>query len=435
MNGLRRLGWASDREGPVSQVNLASWVANSRAAAIGLSWTTIGTITEQGSRFSTRRAILPEGVDYALGSLSTLTPSLTVLEIQFVLKDEVVRAFDAPLQHTYETYSEERGSSFTAYITPGQQKQDAMLAARRGMRKACGDWFRSNLPGVFSLELREDTLPSCEFITTRVAAPFMKTQHMSFDYYMWRLGLAGDWDVWQSDKLPGLGLRLPRGQGDDAFALVLAGRFDSIFPEDAMESWGGRTREGFANRLEIEIGRMIAAWAARTALIAYQKRLTEIRDRATLPQGKTRAAIQALDSVQKELLHTSADAQRVSRDMAAMAENERSYSRLFEIDFQPLAANRQDNEPSLIQVMQGDTLRRSHALSEAEQHVREVLLTSSNLASTTANLRLQRRITALTWVLLILAILALLVPIYQFVHTDSENSPSPSTAITTTTHT
>jgi hypothetical protein len=434
LNGLRRLGWASDLSQSLGEVNLARWVASSRAAAYGGSWANIGTIVNPGdTRFlgTTREALLPEGVDYARGTVSTLTPSLTVLVIQFVFTDQVAQDFDTPMRRSYETYARKQGPRFTAYITPGSQKQDAMLASRRAIRDHCGYWFRSNLPGVFSSGLIETGLPSCEFITTRLTKPFEREPSWSWDHYMRRLGLEGDWDTWRSDELPGLGLRLPRGAEDDAFALLLAGRFDDIFVDDDMQFWGGRTRGGFTARLDDYIDRTIAAWAARAALIGYQQRLTEMRDRASLPEGKTKAAIRALDSVRKELLLTTADAQRVGRDLAAMAEEKRLYSHSFETDFEPAAASRREFEPSLIELMREDTLSRARTLSETEQHVREVLLASSNLASTTANLRLQRRITALTWILLILAILALAVPVYQFIHADAERNRPPPATVTT----
>jgi hypothetical protein len=401
IQGLQRLGWASDVGQRLGEVNLADWVTNSRASPLSVSWTTIGPIMRPGrARFlgAMREAVLPEGVDYALGSLSTVTPSATVLVIQFVFTDQVAQAFDASLRRTYETFPQVRNPRFTAYITPGDQKQDAMLTARRAIRGRCADWFHSNLPGVFSSGLNAGGFPSCEFITTQVAVPFEREPLVRPDNYMFRLGLASDFGAWQTDNLPGLRLRLPWPPDEDPFALLVAGRYDDIFRDDNMqEAYGGRTRQGLANHVEQYIGRTIVTWALRATLIGYQSRLAQLRDRATLPEGKTRAAIRALDSVREQLLLTSADSQRISKDLGTIAEQKQWYCRLFETDFEPIAANRRERESSLIEVLRGDTLRRARTLSETEQHVREVLWTSSNLASAAANLRVQRRITTLTF--------------------------------------
>jgi hypothetical protein len=432
IDGLEHLGWGSDLGRAMGETNLAAWVASSRAQGIGGSWANIGVVTRPGkARFlgPTRETVLPDGVDYALGSLSTLTPSMTVLTMQFVLQDSVVETFDAPLHATYQSFARHRGR-FTTYIDPGSQKRDAMVAARQAIRDSCAHWIASHLPGMFSSQLVEGRLPSCEFITTQIAVPLGRDSRYDLSHYMTVLVLDKYWAAWESGNVPGVRLRLPAwGQEGDPNALLLVGRYDDIFRGDDMQdAYGGRTRGGFAARLENYINRALAVWALRAALIGYQQRLTEIRDRITLPENRTKAAIQALDYVRKELLVASGDVQRVSKDVLSAANEKRWFSHLFETDFEPVDRRQREYEPSLIEILRNDMLGRAQALSETEQHVRETLLTSSNLASTTANLRIQRRITALTWVLLILSILALAVPAYQ---TFISQEQAPATTSTT----
>ena len=173
LENLAKLGW--DQEGFPSRESPASWVRMSRQLPEGGSWLNLGIIRSRADKNAwppgDRTAELPKNVRYANGGLCSITPSLTCIVMRFVFEDGYERELEAALRENRTTCvrSVVRGHQI---LGPLAQKAEQVRGIRRERMVMAIDWFRENLPGIFSAGLLEGKMPTCELITLREQEPF-----------------------------------------------------------------------------------------------------------------------------------------------------------------------------------------------------------------------------------------------------------------------
>ena len=403
---LKRLGWSTEIDTLLHQAPI-QWIEAARLKSNGAGWLTLGTITpsEASGWRGTRRAELPDGVSHAFAAAHQLLPSHTEIVFQFVFDDSVANVLDDSLRAYYPTRYRPLASGGGVYESPENQKRAAVRLARKRMRDTCTDWLRTNLPGTFSKGAFGGEFPTCEFITLRERQPFSSRRAPHPDY-LWVLGLEDRPDSWEAKDFPGLRLSTDESIWEAGFHLVLAGREEDLFARDDLEFYGGPNRHGLAACLD-DLHPWVARWALSVQLTAYERRVAELRDRATEQSDVSISAAKHIQDVGRSLLELRRDTAPFLSDLNALI-NEVGYFVNADAEFFALEPRFRGPE-NLLELIRQNLVRRTSAIRTQQSELMEALLTESNVIAATAQLRLGETNTklqhAMTWLTVFIAAL------------------------------
>lgn len=393
----------------MSDSNPALWLRNIRQRSASGAWLNIGPLVRPGdNRFFTRKrtVLLPEGVDYAIAQLHNVTSSITCIVVGFVFADHVARQYDVTLRSPRITFAEKQGRGYQ-FHTPGFQKRHSIRKTRKELRERCADWFRRNLPGLFASGLLEGQFPICEFISLHEQTPFSppQTGHRPPEY-LGLLGIDSDIDAWVSDDLPGFRLGRPTFiDQDEEFHLILAAKHSDIPSDAGLEGYGGRNREGYVNYLNRRVDGLLTRWAVRAMLEGYERVVNSIRD--AIPPGATSTseALKFLGFLRK-ILNASTDLVAVSSDLVDYSQCRRRFE--YDVaDFRQANPGFARDESTLAESLRRMISERTAWLRRTDDGVRHLLSQYGTVQSTLVNLRLQRHVKGLTWVILLLTLATL----------------------------
>jgi hypothetical protein len=380
---IKRLDW--DRHdrwyGDVSE-----WVRESRSGTGG-GWLNLGTITRRGDRRwmgDKRYTDLPSAFDSALGSVVSMSSSLTAVVMQFSLRDEPRGRLDRALRATYQTYAS-RTEQGIRFHPPADQKRKAASQVLDGYRQQAASWFRTELPGVFAGGLLGPHFPTCIFLTTDRARPFDDTARASFNTYMQILGLGHEWDVWSSQDLEGLTLHFSRYDTSPALNLIIAGRADQVFTKERGEGAGGDSEWGTVYRLSLDFTHSVTYLAIESLLRGYDARLAELRD--ALRSLADREDERSLRRVRREILAVGGDIQPVASDLIHWLLPRWRAG----IDFTPAPSSPEpDKGRKLLDSRSKYFHERAERLMATQAWLRDVLSAAAGLSASTVALRLGR---------------------------------------------
>jgi hypothetical protein len=413
VSGFTKLGW--DRRGPRDLYGdeVTGWLERVRGHPYAGAWLNLGHIRrkEESQRFggiNERIAKLPEGVDYSYGYVRNLLPSLTVLTIQFVLDDHAAKSLEETARSTFETRVEER-DDVRHFVTVGNQKNEAAHKARAELRARCCIWFREHIPGLFSAGEDESSFPRCEFVVFDKAKPFGRPAGGQNDY-LWPLGMGHIPDAYEGSTLPGVRLGLPSPFEEDQLVLVLGAKRDEIPSEEDFQMYGGKDRAGISLWLYEDAEGLMAVWALNAMLQAYERRLAGLRDGVgEIDVRDPEGAAEKVQRAQTQLIGLSTDLLPLTSELIDLCKKEKYFLELVP-EFESLI-----EYPwgwlKLGEIYREDLSRRAARVQELEGELREVVMTVGSVVgaisqerSSRANLRLQGRLTVLTWVLVFLTV-------------------------------
>jgi len=376
-----------------------------------------------GFRVDTVEMPLPSGVRVARPTIMSLTSSVTVLVVQFVLNDEAATAFDALSRETDflpEIRSDDTGFTSTS---PDQTKQKALRALRAELRGRCADWLADQLPGAFaSRRLGRAPMPTAELVTTEIAVPFAQGDHGSYIDFA---DFGYDPFHWESDDMPNWRLVFDR---DDDFAVVAA-RSAEAFDDENFKPHGDDLRWPMAYHAHEYLDRDIALWAASKLLFAFHARLGEIRDHGIQHRRLERAS-KRLSVVRDEFLRDALDARVVAAELERYADDERRFE-WNACDWKTSEDLRREEPERLLGNLRFMMSESAAALTAAETRLRDGLSVDSAVIGARATLRL-------TWWVLLIGLAALLVALGSLfialrTTTDTGTPPAPATTTVTVT--
>jgi hypothetical protein len=408
-SGLKKLGWDKRNPMDVYGDEVVGWLEQQRRHSYSGAWLNLGHIVREGDRKRSRIAELPEGVMHAYAYVRSLLPSLTVLTVQFVLDDRGAELLEETVRGTFETRVEER-DSVRYFANVRDQKKEAAYKVRAELRTRCCDWFREHLPGLFSSDEDETSFPKCEFVVFDKAKPFERPSGGGRKDYLWPLGMGDLPDAYEGSTLPGMRLALPSPIDKDRLALVLAAKREEMPSEEYFRPYGGKDRSGMSRWLHQYAEGLMSVWTLNAMLQAYERRLAELRDGigeidVQDPQG----AAQKVQRAQSRLVLLSTDLLPLTAEVVDICEKEKYFLRLAP-EFESLIEYPW-GRLRFGAVYREDLLRRAKRARELEGELRQVVMTVGSVVSaisqersSRANLRLQGRLTFLTWVLVILTV-------------------------------
>lgn len=404
LRALARLGWdKGDSRGALEKYNIAEWVRSGRGSSLGGAWMNLSAIVRPGEGWlMAREAPLPGGIKFATAGLHSLTPSITVACFQFILDEEKRSNLTHVLQRDFHSRIERTKRSYR-FADPKNLKLEALREARHSLRAHCWHWFQENLPGIFADGLANGSFPTLDLLTTETAIPFDAPHGQVF--HMWALGLDHEMDAWAFDQVPDLRLRMPRTWDESEEAtLVLSVRKADFFANKERLSGYGEGDEALCHWLAHRIEGNLVMWAARRAIIGYQKRLGDLRDTALVTGESPADAINRLKVARRSLLSTNADAHIVATEILREYEEKlfRPPANTTEFTASDLYKNQ-----SWLEMMRFQTESLAQAVLATEGQVRNMLSTDAAILSGMVNLRLQRSVRLLTIVSILLTLAAL----------------------------
>lgn len=407
VKSLRNLGWANDDIQPGSDA--IEWIQRSRALSLAGGWLNLGYVKRPGTRQFGRlhTAPLPDQVDHLTGSVYNLTSGITCVVMNFVFNDATSQLLDQCLRQDRETYSVPTKHGYRI-VEPTQQKIEHLRSIRKELRSSAADWFRKYMPGVFSRGVLGGEFPTCEFLTLQIATPFPSREDDTLkglaDEYLRILGLKYGTEGWNSTKIQGLKFVQPRFDDDGLRHHNILAIRESDFAKIDLSAWGGYNPSSYVAYLDHTIGGTMSRWGLLALLSGYERKLNEVRDSTIFSSEIRKKPLRVLDNL-GQLVGNSIDISTIASDLRDLADKKWLFN--YGIgDFVPARPEiYRDKDATLEEVLRKTVADRSVRLYESERIVRDLLVQHGTMLGTAENVRLQGKVTFLTWVLVVLTIL------------------------------
>ena len=413
VNSFGKLGWGSEQSASPSQ-NPIDWVDRLRRSSSTKAWMNLGLITPIGTRSPflgfTRRANLPQFVEYARSEIYALTPSLICIEVCFIFKEEFSRSFDATLRSDLKTSLTPAGNRLTIH-RPHQQKADNIQRLRSSIAHEIGAWFRNNVPGLFSTNLLGGEIPTCEFVALRKAEPFPSRMGSgrAFHRYLRLLGMYNDWQAWESTSTTGLKLRIASQlEGITPYHSILA--INEKQCVDAMpDLYGNKDRRTQIMYLDRVMSNLLVVWAILPMLEGYVQHIGKVRDSVTSRRKLSQNPINVLEQLGKHVSY-SIDIAAVVSELSTRAEGDTLFFESNE-EFEECYGESAGQRVSLQRQLDATISRDALWLQRTDNALRDHLTQYGSLLGAAENVRVQQRISSLTRALLLLALASVVMPL------------------------
>ena len=392
--GFRKLGWDKNHSNSRSPT---SWIQKLRQSPRGSGWLNLGVIYPQGTdNFLSSRSLtapLPPHVQYATGGLFSLTSSLTCIVMGFVFEEGFSTQFDEALRTDRQTYEKPSGNGYTEVFWPEMQKANHICQIRAEITELAARWFRENLPGLFSSGILEGNLPTCEFVTLQKAEPFPLRSKDNTDpseyHYLSILDMYSTFNAWRSENTPGLKFTDSRNRGP---------RYHSILAIKKRDS----DKSVLIRHIDRQIQHLLSRWAILPLLEGYGQHLNAIRDSALSSPKSRQSSTKTLETLSHHVSYI--DIAAVTADLISYTQKPSSFSRGLGT-FKPCDERRSEsNDRTLTKDLCSTIEERAIWLQKTDQALRDHLTQYGSLLGAKENVRLQRTIRFLTWVILILTV-------------------------------
>lgn len=404
VNGITKLGW--DRTTRPSS-NPIPWIRDLRRTTRISGEMNLGNIVRPGNNdlFGTSlTGPLPEGIDRASVQILNLTSSIACMLVCFILDDESSHGLNNILRTEFSTRLEPTRLGQTIH-SPDSQKREAINGLRLSTRLAVASWFKRNFPGVFSSMLPASDFPICELLTFQHAMPFPQRDETvpNSHGYLHTLGLRFNRYAWQLESIPAIRFATQDPLSDDLPFYSFLALKQNMVADTELQPFGGRSRDGYVAYVDNIVDKLLSRWGLTVVLAAYERQLNALRDSLRLQSKSSRSSIRILQAL--------SDFAAQGIDISAAATELRSYAEqrpwfLSEVGaFRPVDRT-QYSAPDLTLA---ETLR-CQIKAGAEwtlntgTSMRAVFSQYAEILGARENVKAQRKIGTLTWVLVILTV-------------------------------
>ena len=408
LRGFESLGWNTDDSLGFDR-NPTRWVQDARKLPHGGAWFNLGLIhrSDAGIHFGVdRKAPLPSGVKYALARMYSLTSSITCIAIGFVLEEPYMKNFERALRRKRETYIVPLQVPGHTIVNASSQKENDVRTLREEMRGLVTRWFRLYLPGLFASGILAGEYPTCEFLTLRKAVPFPRhsaPDHSGCDWLR-ILDIYNDLHAWRANGLRGLTFNWPLlGNISPPFHAVIVAREKDI-SDEMKRLYGVSDRGSLVNCIDQFVNGLLTRWALAGLLAGFERYLNNLRDTAVRPNDKAKT-LRLLEALANHISR-SVDISAVSVELKNFAAHEQGGFNHGVNGFSPCnTAWRANGKIVLVEMIRQQIVDRAEWLRNVDRSVRDILVQYGTTLGTRENIKLQKRMTFLTWVIVVLTIL------------------------------
>jgi hypothetical protein len=378
-----------------------------RTQAWAGSWSNLAWITADKNRMlvqSIHDAHLPAALHYAVPTLLTLTPSLTVLVVQFHVRDEAAVALDAAIRAEYTTKGSVNRDGSVSFTLPDMVRDEALANVRHELRNAAQVWIRRYFRGAFAS--LDDDLPAADLVLLEKAEPFPNNREPA---YLGQLGLSSAWPPFATDELPGVKLAVREPFGDEA-VLRFASKRGTALGHERLTHYATQNEFSLLQLLHEALAKNVAHYALIQLLMSYHRALSELRDVAPTTSTRTRTAVRRLTNIHAGSVATSVDIRNATSDILETFTDAQTLRRNAT---EWRSCDEREKEPvELAEEWLWELRERATRLGALEERIRDALQTDAALLSAVANLRVQRFLWAATFVAVVVAIASLAVTLW-----------------------
>jgi hypothetical protein len=412
--GLEALSWDKGRLGHDNSGSV-DWIKQQRQ--IGSEGTfNLGIVHRAGATKYIHQELfaeLPPGVEYLIVEIHQVCPSLTCLQIVFVLSQDRQRVYTDQLKLERTTIHEPIGGRLGAYkiLDPGHQKQRAIESHRRELQVLAAQWFRRYFPGVFC-STTSGSLPTAELITTRHASLFDDPNAPSSLELLSRLlANCSPYSAWKNTKHQSFMFATHDTANGDVTHLVITLPEESI-AEDAVKHYGGRDQPALVAFVQGQLDGILVRFAVIALLNSFRRTLMQTRDKLRVASPRKRRVLKSLDYIQN-FFGASLQVPSIVGEVASATKKPHSYRWTCD-GFVEVIPFRDEPPAKLYERLSTHTNSLANRLLNDDRATRESFKQISEVVVARESVKAQRRMEFLTVVAIAVAALSLWIALPPF---------------------
>lgn len=406
---IEKLGWAEEKIDGLDYFQ--DTLHGMRHRNVGGGWINLGYIIDDSDQQTlppSKKAKLPNGIKRIRASIFQPTPSTTILICQFFLEDELAGILEEVLKKYYTTHLQKNKKS-ASFITPSNQKKDSINLNLEFLNSVCSDWLKENFSGLYASDFIEESHPVCNLITLEKNTPFSKDGH--YNDYLSILNLKQSYDNWICKEFEGLYLSFSRERDKPRAKLIFSCNIVDVSNNEDLKIYGENKKEAFLNYLQY-LDHTLSTWMLSVLLDSYTYKITDLRDSyGKMHKKDTKQSISTLSNLDYQVLQAQKNIIPFISEMKHYCKNDLYFMHdVYEFISSEKKSNQQinlfENIRKSIQFQIKIFEQNQKILKETSVSVREInnLLVSDNLAKT--NIKMQKTILFLTWVILFLTLIS-----------------------------
>ena len=391
---------------------LDSWIKQFHQVAYGGGWANLGTWEPKGvpRKFITPSRVvdMPTTVAYALARAHRVSPAIMCISVCFVFEGGFSTSFDTALRTSRDTYTRTISSGYSIH-TPRDQKTEAIELIRSQISDDFTSWFREHIPGIFSSDPIGGRVPVCEFLTLQRAPPFVEGDPRSaadLDYLR-ILGLDANWDAWRHSSVPELHFSTQRERRGDPLRYSTLSANEPRFLSRIGNYGGHEGQLAQILYLHHSMGDLLGMWSGLSLFDVFTETLNRIRNSGDFRLGQSGNSVDNLQRLQEHIFSLS-DIGSVSteflNDIDALV-----WPSLSTGMFVPCEPELYSPDDTLLTVFERRISERSNWLQRTESAVRDQLVQTGALINASENVRLQKNVNRLTWLVVFLTVCAVVI--------------------------
>ena len=375
---------------------------------MGGGWVDLGIWTPKDSSMRPwiqhREVNLPEGVAYAQGKVLAVSPSIIAVVVCFVFDETFSNQLDLALRQDRQTYGVHYPGGIR-YHDPANQKAESIYRIREAMSHRAAAWFETNIPGVFSSGVLAGPIPTCELVTLRLGDPFPEPRKYDFreSQYLFALGFAYDTDAWLDTAVPALkfgdNIRSEAGPLHHSAIAINEQRW----LDANIEGYGQDPRGALLNYTSHFMPEVVCMWALWALVRGYNERVNMVRNSSDFRIADRKNAQMIWQRFQSHITDLS-DVEAVSSDLLDESFPPWNIGHIVR-QFKPCREFPNTENPDLRTRLVYAITNRAKWLRSAEQSLMTQLTSLGSTVAAYENVRLQKTVARLTWVIVILTIL------------------------------
>ncbi len=369
------------------------------------SWHNLGHVIPPNSSFflETKESNLPEGVKCVKLTMAHFLGSFTILVFQFKFIESYTLEYEKAINKYYPTYTK-RIKKGVSYVTPFNQKLEAIINTRQQISMNCINWIKTNLPGYYTSNELLNKMPICEFITLDKQVPFENKIHFPMGYID-LLKLAYSQDAWISEDLDGMFFTYSNLKDGINPYMLLVGKNSDILKDMDLKHYGSNRSEQLVNYLKYFDGTLVNF----CLFFLHQTCLGQV---SNLRDDLSNIIVKQVNKANSHLFKYATRIAKLDSFIPYFSSELKKYceSKKFFLhnSFTFYKNNKKENNQELLNIIRQSLIDSSDSLLTIYNNVRQSFDTTSKIVNSISNEKLSKNSLRLQIAILIFAIITLL---------------------------
>lgn len=404
---VERLGWNSEKS--TDQLGCGEWIKQLRQSG-GEGSFNIGQVLRPGeTKYLSHGYVtaLPDGIEYLLVKIHQICPSLTCVQIAFVLDEVQQMAYATAIGESHATTSQSLAKQVGSYslVDPYHHKERAIKRIRESFQAIPDNWFKRNMPGLFCTIPDGFGVATAELISSRNTHVLQGPGENRTSYLAWHRLLTNQSfnSLWSKQNCEAIRLSSLRSERDRTQILVSLKLSDLL--EGKITSYGGPHTSTYMAFVNDQIGNLLIYKAATELLLAFRRSLMKTRDQLNKVQPGKRKLLQSLDFVQG-FFSSSILVPSIAMDLSKKADEKFAFAHESSgfIELFPLGG---DTPPQLHEALRSYTKNLATQLLGEDKTTREGLKQVADILTARESVKAQKRMEYLTVAAIAVALMSL----------------------------